>query len=83
MGCKNHRMLPLLVSRSLHRVRPGRMAMMLFHHGRAGVGTGPLARPPVPSRRPIRGAPSEPARADVRRVPHPFLGGKPSRLPLA
>src|SRR6266849_9314721 len=72
----------LLVSRSLHRVRPGRVAMTLSHRGRAVVGTGLPTRPPVPSRQPIRGVPSEPARAYVRRVLHPLLGGKPSRLSL-
>src|SRR5262249_54553440 len=57
--------------------------MTLSHGGRAVVGTGLPTRPPVPSRRPIRGTPSEPVRADVRRVRHPVLGCKPSRLPLA
>ena len=37
----------------------------------------------MPSRRPIRGTPSEPVRADVRSVRHPVRGCKPSRLPLA
>src|SRR5438552_6907718 len=52
----------LLVSRGLHGVRPGRVAMTLSHRGRAVVGTGLPTRPPVPSRQPIRGVPSEPAR---------------------
>src|SRR5215831_34450 len=47
----------LLVSRSLHRVRPGRGVMTVAYRERTVVGTDPPARPPVPSRRPIRGTP--------------------------
>jgi len=41
------------------------------------------ARPPVPLRRPLSGAPAAPARGDVRRGPLPWRGGTPRRLPLA
>src|SRR6202008_4036971 len=61
---------PLRVSRGLCGVRPGRVAMTLSHRGWAVVGTGLPTRPPVPSRRPIRGTPSEPVRADGRRGLH-------------
>src|SRR5215470_2011509 len=57
--------------------------MTLPRRGWAVVSTDPSGRPLVPSRWPLHEAPSEPTRVDVRRVPHPLLGGKPSRLPLA
>src|SRR5205823_9671756 len=66
----------LLVSRHLDRVRPGRGVITLPHRGWAVVSIDPSGRPLVPTRWPLHGVPSEPARVDVRRVPHPWLGGK-------